>query len=129
MNFASKGRVEVELTDNIVVGTIDAIGGISRPNAVTKAKTKIVSRRNLYRPTGSTGWIIGGGSSPPFTNPVPEATFSNEVDVDSSDDRIDAFGTGIQAFAGRRHDPRAGQSSENRARLKLRRLTIQDDGY
>lgn len=128
MNFAPKGRVEVELTDNFVAGTIDAIGGISRPNAVTKATTKIVSRRNLYVSTGPAGWIIGGGSSPPFTDPVPDATSSNEADVDSRDDRIDAFDTGVQAFAGRRHDPHAGWSSDNRMTLKLRRLTIHTTG-
>jgi hypothetical protein len=125
MNFATNGEVEVELTENVVAGTIDAIGGISRPDKVTGARTAIVTRRNLYLPTQPTGWIIVGGSSPPFRNPPPAATSSNQVDVDSRDDRIEGFGTAIEAYAGRRLSNVAGLSSDNQATLKLHGLTIQ----
>jgi hypothetical protein len=125
MNFATDAKVEVELTKNVVAGTIDAIGGISRPDAVIRAQTTIVTQGNLYLPTLPTGWIIVGGSSPPFRNPPPAATSSNEVDVDSRDDRIEGFGTAIEAYAGRRLNDVAGLSSDNQATLKLRGLTIQ----
>jgi hypothetical protein len=130
MNFAPDGRVNVDLTETVVAGTLEAFGGISRPDAVAWARTTIVSRRNLYLPTGPSpiGWMIGGGSSPPFAFPLPAATSSNEVRVDSTDDRIEGFRTGIEAFAGRRHGVLAGPSSDSSATLELRGLKIQTTG-
>jgi hypothetical protein len=68
MNFASRGTVIVNLTKNKIGGPLDIIGGLSRPDAVANATTKINSVGNHYSPQGvsaAQGWqIIGGSSSP-----------------------------------------------------------------
>jgi hypothetical protein len=127
MNFASDGQVEVELTENFIEGTLDAIGGVSRPDPVSEAKTTIDSRKNVYGPPGPVGWILAGGSSPPFPSPTPGATSSNQLELNSREDKIDGFGIAIEANAGRRH-PGAGPSSDNRATLRLRGLLMQTTG-
>jgi hypothetical protein len=129
MNFAQGGRVNLVLSDNVVAGTLDAIGGISRPDTVSGAAVAIVSEQNVYRPSAESGvgWQIGGGSSAPI--PFPTAgTFGNRVSVDSSGDVIEGAVTGILAFAGRRLDTLAGPSSDNSVQLTLRDLRIRTSG-
>ena len=134
MNFASDGQVEVELTENVIEGTLDAIGGVSRPDPVSEAKTTIESRNNVYGPPGQpaadgepVGWILVGGSSPPFPSPTPGATSSNQLEFNSREDQIVCFGTAIEASAGRRRGT-AGPSSDNRATLRLRGLRMRTTG-
>jgi hypothetical protein len=124
MNFASRGRVEVELEENVIASTLEAIGGISRPDAVSRATITIKSRANLYAATGprSLGWQIGGGSNPPFASTA--GTSLNGVEVQSKDDLIEGAETGIFAFAGRRGNDVVGPSSSNTVELELRDLTI-----
>ena len=123
MNFASRGRVDLELAENVIASTLEAIGGISRPDEVSRATITIESRANLYAATGphSLGWQIGGGSSPRL--PTTAGTFLNRVEVESKDDGIEGAETGIFAFAGRRGDI-AGPSSDNTVELELRDLAI-----
>lgn len=130
MNFAPNGRVEVGLTENVVEGTLEAIGGLSRPDRVSGATTTIHSRSNLYTPPAPSGfgWMIGGGSSPPFAIAGGQETSSNHLDVDSADDRIEGALVAIDAFAGRRRSDTAGLSSDNTAELQLRDLDIQTTG-
>ena len=123
MNFATRGRIKVELEENVIGSTLEAIGGISRPDEVSRATIAIASHANLYAATGS-GWQIGGGSSPRFETTT--GTFLNRVEVKSKDDRIEGAQTGISAFAGRRGD--AGPSSGNAVELKLRDLVIRTNG-
>lgn len=128
MNFAPGGRVKVVLGDNVVAGTLEVIGGISRPDTVSGAAVAIVSEQNVYRPPAEsgTGWQIGGGSSAPI--PFPTATFGNRVSVDSSGDAIEGAVEGIHAFAGRRLHALAGPSSDNSVQLALLGLRIQTSG-
>jgi hypothetical protein len=129
MNFAQGGRVNLVLSGNVVAGTLDVIGGISRPDTVSGAAVAIVSEQNVYRPPAEsgTGWLIGGGSSAPI--PFPTAgTFGNRVGVVSSGDAIEGAVLGMFAFAGQRHHTLAGPSSDNSVQLDLRGLRIQTSG-
>jgi hypothetical protein len=50
MNFASRGKVTINLTKNVIGGPLDIIGGLSRPDAVSNATTTINSHGNHYSP-------------------------------------------------------------------------------
>ena len=90
MNFASRGKVIVNLTKNEIGGPLDVIGGLSRPDAVANATTTINSDGNHYSPQGEVmpkAWqIIGGSSSPVGGN---ANTDSNSAIVQSTDDQIE----------------------------------------
>jgi hypothetical protein len=69
MNFASRGEVTINLTNNDIGGPLDVIGGLSRPDAVGHATTTINSNRNSYSVQGASdvaAWQVIGGSSSPF---------------------------------------------------------------
>jgi hypothetical protein len=128
MNFASGGRVDVDLTENVVAGTLEALGGVSRPDAVVDAATTVHSTGSLYAPDPpGLGWLIGGGSSAPI--PLPTAgTRSSHVRVSSTDDRIEGARVGIFAFAARRQRSIDGPNFDNTAELQLRGLVIRTTG-
>jgi hypothetical protein len=131
-NNAAGGRVSVTLAGNVVGGGINANGGVSLPDAVHDAETRIESRRNLYRDESSdpcavarSGWNLTGGSGPPFPLSVPE-TARNTLRMHSSDDRIERFRIGILATGARRFFPlpTAGPSTDNSVDLSLLGATI-----
>jgi hypothetical protein len=130
MNFASRGKVTVGLGENVLGGSVDAVGGLSRPDAVVDATTTINSHGNLYSQPGSdlpAAWqIVGGSSGPP---PFAEAgASSNLAHADSTDDLIqEDFQFGIAAFGGRRL-PGGGPSSHNKVELELINLTLRTAG-
>jgi hypothetical protein len=66
MNFASHGKVTINLTNNQIGGPLGVIGGLSRPDAVVGATTTIASHGNTYspqEPSDVEAWKIVGGSS------------------------------------------------------------------
>ena len=130
-NFAALGSVSVTLAGNVIGGEITANGGVSRPDAVHDSRTRIESRRNLYRDDSadpctsprSIGWNLAGGSSPPLPIPVA-ATARNMLRVHSVDDRIERFTTGVIATGTRRFFALAGPSTDNSLDLELLGTTI-----
>ncbi len=125
MNFATGGRVSVTLSSNVVGGTLEAIAGIARPDAVRNATVAIDSSSNRYRPGSASplGWQLGGGSSAPLQTPTLGAS-SNHVRIASTNDRIDGAFVGIYAFGGRRIGDLDVPSSDNTADLTLRGLAV-----
>jgi hypothetical protein len=90
MNFASHGKVTIRLKKNNIVGSLDVIGGLSRPDAVVGATTTITSIGNHYSPhpgSGVEAWQIVGGSSSPVGGNAN--TDSNSAGVESQDDQIE----------------------------------------
>jgi hypothetical protein len=127
MNFASGGQVQVRLEENRIEGSLDVIGGVSRPDAVLQAMVVIESRDNLYALPSTPvhawpAWLVVGGSSPPF--PCTAATSANAARLASRDDRIEGAGTLIAAIGGRRHSSAHGLSSDNSLDLRLQGLTL-----
>jgi hypothetical protein len=99
-NFAAGGRVDVDLDRNVIVGTLEVNGGISRPETVVNAITTIDSHANVFagpRQTG-VGWQIVGGSAAPIPGSTNGAS-SNHVRLRSVQDRIEGAQTGIVASA------------------------------
>lgn len=126
-NFAANGKVSVTLDANVIGGDIKANGGVSRPDAVHDSETRLESHRNLYRndwatpcASPSAGWTLIGGSGSPVPIPLPE-TARNTLRVQSIDDRIEGFTTGISATGATRFfdSPIAGPSTGNSVELQL----------
>lgn len=127
-NFAARGQVTVSLTGNRLGGSLDASGGTSRPDLVDGAVTSIESRRNLYARPGDPGrgWAISGGSTTPFALPAPGASL-NVARVDSVDDRIEGFRTGVFSSGAQRTTTSAGLVSDNLVELRLRGTRIRTE--
>ena len=120
MNFASRGNVTISLTQNEVRGPLDIIGGLSRPDAVADATTKIISERNHYSPRPASdveAWHIVGGSSWPLGENAK--TDSNSAIVESTNDQIENFKVGIMAVGGRLLSLNHGTCSKNKVNLTL----------
>ncbi len=126
INSAPQGRLDIQLAENLVAGALDVVGGVSRGDEVTEAAITIDSRANLYAPTtvSPSAWSIIGGSSLPFSDFGTFGASSNQVRVDSTDDRIEGVPTAIAAFGGRRLGLVFGLSSNNSVELDLRGLTL-----
>jgi hypothetical protein len=131
-NFAPLGRVSVTLKEDVVGGGIIANGGVSRPDAVHDALTRIDSHHNLYRDDSPNpcvsqhlGWNVQGGSGSPVPLLLPE-TARNTLRIHSVGDRIAGFTTGILGTGGRRFfpSPTAGPTTGNRLDLTLLGTTI-----
>ncbi len=113
-NFAEGGRLTATLTANRITGQLEAVAGISRPDAVEHATVDVESRSNIYAtpPGGGAGWQLGGG----FTTPIQLGGFPwlgashNTLRMDSRDDRIEGARTGIVATAARRTAARPGRA-------------------
>src|SRR5688572_15484536 len=125
MNFASRGKVTIRLSKNDIGGPLDVIGGLSRPDAVIGATTRIISHGNHYSlppaTDGREAWQIVGGSSSPFGGGAK--TDSNSAGIQSKDDQIENFPVGIVTVGGRRL-PGGGTCSHNKARLELLHVTL-----
>lgn len=130
-NFAALGKVSITLDGNVLGGEVTANGGVSRPDAVHDATVVIESRRNLYRDevadpctqVRSLGWNLTGGSGPPAPLPVAE-TARNSLRVNSVDDRIERYASGVAATGSRRFFETAGPSTDNSIDLELLGTTI-----
>lgn len=131
-NFAPLGSVSVALEGNVVGGGIIASGGVSRPDAVHDSKTTIESQRNLYRNDSPDhcapqrlGWNVQGGAGVPAPLVIGE-TARNALRINSLDDRIEGFTTGVLAAGGRRFFalPTAGPTTANSADLELIGTTV-----
>jgi hypothetical protein len=129
INFASHAEISLDLQGNVIGGGLNLSGGVSLPDAVTGASLSIQSRRNLYRsdsvvPT-PTGWSLIGGTTAPIPGLVSEASTFNSLEMDSKDDTIDGFSTGILAMGGVRTGPLPEPSSSNRVDMNLHGLSVQ----
>jgi hypothetical protein len=131
-NFAALSSVSVNLSENVIGGGLIANGGVSRPESVHDSKTRIQSRRNVYRDdsadpctTRHLGWNMNGGSGVPAPLTIGE-TSRNILEVHSLDDRIEGFAFGISVAGGRRFFglPTAGATVGNRADMELIGTTI-----
>jgi hypothetical protein len=121
-NFAANSRVVALLSDNVIGGGLDLVGGVSRPDPVQHAETIIVSEHNLYRsdsPSPSSfGWSLTGGSDAPVPGVSSQANASNVLRLHSVDDRVEGFVSALVAVAGRRHTSGAAAISGNRIDLQ-----------
>jgi hypothetical protein len=127
MNFASGGKVTINLTQNNIRGPLDVMGGLSRPDAVVGATTTIDSDENLYRPSqqsDAAAWQIVGGSTPPFPAGPNSNSDSNTASANSKKDQIADFEDGIVAIGGRRLSIDNGSCSGNRVNLKLTQMKL-----
>jgi hypothetical protein len=127
INFAANSQIRVSLVQNRIEGQLRVTGGVSRPDAVTGTKTVIRSIGNVYSAADGTnsgaGWQIYGGSTIPIGLVAPSSS-SNVVLVDSQQDRIENFATGILAAGGVRFFGTQNPSSFNSIELGLQSLAI-----
>jgi hypothetical protein len=129
VNFASRGKVTINLTKNVIGGPLDIIGGLSRPDAVSNATTTVNSLGNHYSaqpPSDVAAWQIVGGSSSPVGGNAN--TDSNSASVQSKGDQIDNFQVGIVAVGGRRLDNTGGTCSGNKVNLTLTGMKLATNG-
>ncbi len=129
ISFASHTEISLDLQRNVIGGGLNLSGGVSRPEAVTGASLTIKSRRNLYRsdsvvPT-ATGWSLIGGATAPIPGLVSGASTFNTLRMDSRNDMIDGFQTGILAMGGLRTGPLPAPSSSNLVEMDLHDVRVQ----
>jgi len=128
INFSSHSEVRLVLRRNVLAG-LDASGGVSRPDAVTGARTSIQSVGNLYRSESATpgliGWSLIGGGTAPIPGLASKASTFNSLDLHSNDDTIDGFTTGVSATGGYRPNALSESSSSNGIDLDVHGLTLQ----
>jgi hypothetical protein len=131
-NFAAKSRISLDIWRSLIGGSDEAVGGVSRPDSVHDSEVRITSRENVYRNEWTDlcaqallGWNLTGGGGAPIPLTLPE-TARNRLIVNSTNDRIEGFTTGILATASRRFypSPRNGPSTDNHIDLKLVGTTI-----
>ena len=108
-NFSANSRISIEITRNVIGGSNEADGGVSRPDAVHNSEVNITSQGNIYRnewqdqcASALLGWNLTGGSGAPIPTPTTPATTKNRLRLRSVDDRIDGFTTGVLATGSRR---------------------------
>jgi hypothetical protein len=132
INFASRGRLLLRLDNNSVTGPLEATGGVSRPDAVTGAVVDIQSVLNVYAAPAAaaldSAWRLFGSSGAPIPGIVTGDTNGNALHLTSILDRIEGYGSGIVAVAGRRFAPTNGLSSSNAVDLTLLGLTLRTNG-
>ena len=131
-NFAAKSRISLDIVRSLIGGSDEAVGGVSRPDAVHESEVRITSRDNVYRNEWTDlcsqalmGWNLAGGGGAPIPLTLPE-TASNRLIVRSMNDRITGFTTGILATGSRRFygAPRNGPSTDNHIDLQVVGTTI-----
>jgi hypothetical protein len=124
INFASESEIDLELRRNVIGGGMTASAGVGRPDAVTGSALTIQSSHNLYRSDSAVqapiGWTLLAGADAPSPILVSGASTSNSLQIDSKDDRIEGFATGISAAGGRRFALVSGSISSNTLEMKLR---------
>jgi hypothetical protein len=115
-NFAANSRIDLEISRSLIGGSDEAVGGVSRPDAVHDSEVHITSQNNLYRNEWADrcaqavlGLNLTGGGGAPIPLTLPE-TSRNRLIVRSMNDRIEGFTTGILATGSRRFfaAPRSG---------------------
>lgn len=128
INFASHSEIQLVLKHNVVGGGLNANGGVSRPDAVTGASVTVQSTRNLYRSDSAAptaiGWTLSGGSTAPIPGFVSEASTSNSLQMQSNDDAIEGFATGVSAVGGLRSTATGGLISLNSLDLNFHGLQL-----
>ncbi|MBA3338497.1 MAG: serine/threonine protein kinase, partial [Geodermatophilaceae bacterium] len=131
-NFSANSRISLEITRNVIGGSNEANGGVSRPDGVHDSEVNITSQGNIYRnewedrcASALLGWNLTGGSGAPIPFVAPEAA-RNRLRVRSIDDRIDGFTTGVRATGSRRFfaSPLNAAPTHNRIDLQLIGTTI-----
>ena len=129
ISFASHTEIRLDLQRNVIGGGLNLSGGVSRPDAVTGASLNVRSRRNLYRSDSvdatPTGWSLIGGTTAPIPGLVSGASTFNTLQMDSRNDTIDGFQTGILAMGGLRTGPLPDPSSSNRVDMDLHDVRLQ----
>jgi hypothetical protein len=132
INFASRGRLSLRLDNNSVTGPLEAVGGVSSPDAVTGAVVEIHSVLNAYLAppvaAQNAAWRVYGSSGAVIPGVVTGDTNSNALRLTSILDQIEGYGSGILAAAGRRFAPTNGLSSNNEVDLRLLGLTLRTNG-
>jgi hypothetical protein len=128
-NFASRGRVNVLLTENIIRGGLIASGGASRAYTVSGASTVIESRGNVFRADSGTpptipGWLVSAVATPPDPRVPADAATMDTLHVRSIGDRIEGFQTAISASGALRLRPDAEVLSGNVATLELKQTEL-----
>jgi hypothetical protein len=131
-NFAANSRISFEITHSLVGGGDEANGGVSRTDAVHDSEVRLISQNNVYHNEWTDacaspllGWNLTGGSGAPIPLKLPE-TNRNRLVLQSRDDRIEGFTTGILATGSRRFfgpSLNAG-SNDNHIDLQLTGTTI-----
>jgi hypothetical protein len=130
INFASHSEIRLDVESNVVGGGLSSAGGAARPTtAVTGAGVIIKSSHNLYRsdspvPTAF-GWILFGGADSSPAVVVSQASTFNTLQIDSIDDTLSGFASGIVAAGGRRNNALSGTISSNRVGLNLHGTLLQ----
>lgn len=128
INFSSLSSVTISLARNLLQGTLNVAGGVSRFDQVSGSALMVYSDRNLYEGTANdAGMQIQGGAAPPVPVPAPGSN-DNYVYVSSSNDRLEGFGWGILASAARRFNATTGPSSRNTVDLRIRGLSLNSQG-
>ncbi|WP_310568894.1 serine/threonine-protein kinase [Gemmatimonas sp.] len=131
-NFAAESGIRLEIAGSVIGGSNEANGGVSRPDAVHDSNVHLVSTGNLYRnewmdPCVSPllGWNFTGGSGAPIPIRLP-ATTRNQLRVQSVNDRLEGFTTGVIATGGRRFfaEPLNAAPTDNHIELQLIGTTI-----
>lgn len=121
-NFAAHSQVTLRLEDNRFEGYLVATGGVSRPDAVTGSVTSVESRGNVYTRAGLDrhGWLLlGGSTSPHFLDATTLGASHNQLQLESTEDRIEGFRQGIQAAAARRLSAQSAPLEDNRVDLRV----------
>jgi hypothetical protein len=130
INFAARSRIMLRIDQCRIGGGLDAIGGTSRPHVVTGAQVFIHSSRTCYVNDGSVaksfGMMLNGGTLPPAPAFAPLHTSNNLLMLESRNDRIEGFESGIIARGGARFNatPAHGPVNGNRAILRLIETTF-----
>lgn len=126
--FASRSRIALSLTRNVVGHGLSVVAGVGRPDPVTESSLAIESAHNLYRANGpsslSQGLRLVGGDTARLPGPSGSST-GNSVTVHSRDDRVEGFAVGVFAAGGARIGPLAAPSSQNSVDLELTRMQLQ----
>ncbi len=128
INFASRSRITALLNGNLLVGTLDAAAGASRPDEVSGSSVTIESSKNLYRSDSelpTVGWFLFAGTDAPVPGLVPGATRANQLRVGSTHDRVEGFEFGIFARAGNRNNPLSGTASGNYLDISATNLKLE----
>jgi hypothetical protein len=129
-NFAARAETTLEVRASHVEGMTAISGGTSRPYPVDGAIATFRSIRSRYRSVAGgwdrAGWFLFGASGVPFPSsggPAPGAQNVRAL-VESDDDRIEGFRTGVHAVGYRRVADYSGPGRDNRLDLHLRGTRI-----
>ena len=129
INFASYSEIRLVLRRNVIGGSLNASGGVSRPDAVTGARASIQSAGNLYRSESATpgpsGWSLFGGATAPVPGLASKASTFNALEIHSNDDTIDGFAAGVSANGGFRPNAISESASSNCVDMDVHGLTLQ----